>query len=167
MFLNPLSMRRHMRRMSAQQGMTLIEVLVTLLLVSVGLLGVAALQLATLKNNQEAYVRSQASVLAGDILDRIRANSNAFRADEYTTDWNATGSGTTTPAGRDLTAWQEAINATLPGGADDAAGKIERNGNIVTITIRWAERTTQQLAKGADAEDDDVPLPTFETRSEI
>lgn len=149
-----------------QRGMTLIEVLVTLLLISVGLLGVAALQLSTLKNNQEAYVRSQASVLAGDILDRIRANANAFRDGEYTVAWNGEGSGDTTTAGRDLTAWQAAIDATLPGGAGDAAGRIERNGNIVTITIRWAERTTQQLAKDA-TDEDATSLPTFETRSEI
>lgn len=148
-----------------QRGMTLIEVLVTLLLVSVGLLGVAALQLASLKNNQEAYVRSQASVLAGDILDRIRANANAFRDGEYTVDYNEEGA-TGSRAGDDITAWQAAIDATLPGGEENAAGKIERDGNIVTITIRWSERTTQQFSKGAD-DDDDASLPTFETRSEI
>jgi type IV pilus assembly protein PilV len=54
--------------------MTLVEVLVTLVLISVGLLGVAALQLTTLKNNQESYVRSQAAMLAADILDRMRSN---------------------------------------------------------------------------------------------
>ncbi len=144
---------------AAQGGMTMVEVLVTLVLTSVGLLGVAALQLATLKNNQEAYVRSQASILAADILDRIRADSRGFRAGSFDADFNE-GGGEGTPAARDVEAWQASIDATLPGGEENAAGRIERNGNIVTITIRWAQRRTE-----SDGDNDE--LPTFRTRSEI
>src|SRR5690606_31720765 len=114
----------------------------------VGLLGVAALQMTSLRNNHEAYFRSQASILAGDILDRIRANSNAFRVGQYDADFNATGTAGTT-AGRDLEDWQDDIDRVLPGGAANAAGRIERNGSIVTITIRWSERPQ------GDADEDD------------
>ena len=55
-------------------GMTLIEVLVTLVIISVGLLGIAALQLTTVRNNYDAFVRAQAAMLASDMLDRMRAN---------------------------------------------------------------------------------------------
>ena len=71
------------RSRSCTGGMTLIEVLVTLVLTSVGLLGVAALQLTTLKSNQESYVRSQATMLAADMLDRMRSNQVGFIAGNY------------------------------------------------------------------------------------
>jgi type IV pilus assembly protein PilV len=147
----------------AQRGMTLVEVLVTLVLVSVGLLGVAALQLTTLKDNKDAYVRSQASALAGDILDRMRANTAAFRAGQYDVTWDQTGT-TGTTAGQDLTAWQNAINNLLPGGATVASGAIARNGNIVTVSIRWSERTD---AATFAATNNALETPTFQTRSEI
>lgn len=148
-----------------QSGFTLIEVLVTLVLVSVGLLGIAALQLTTLQGNQESYVRSQASVLAGDILDRIRANPVAFRNDEYTFDYNGKPSATTTRVGDDMNKWQTMIDTLLPGGAVAAAGKIDRTVSgsryIVTITIRWNERPPKDFSQG------DLGVREFVTRSEI
>lgn len=143
-----------------ERGMTLIEVLVTLVLISVGLLGVAALQLTSLRGNQEAYVRSQASALAGYILDRMRANPQAFRAGAYNVAFNATGTAGTT-AGNDLSAWQNEINRLLPGGNANAAGSIATvagSPNIVTITIRWSERQDDFTVD---------TLPTFQTRTEI
>jgi type IV pilus assembly protein PilV len=146
----------------AQRGFTLIEILVTVVLISVGLLGVAALQLTTLRANQESYARSQAGVLAADILDRMRANSFAFRSGLYDGTWNFTGTAGTR-AGDDLMAWQTAINQTLPGSAEQAAGQIVRNGRIVTITIRWIER-----AEGTgDANQDLGGSREFQTRTEI
>jgi type IV pilus assembly protein PilV len=150
-----------------QRGFTLIEILVTVVLISVGLLGVAALQLTTLRGNQESYVRTQASVLAADIIDRMRANPLAFRGDFYSVAYNGTGDAAT-QAGRDLTAWQQTINQLLPGGVDNAAGQIERTPDatgrrhIVTVTIRWSER-----AEGTGATGDNGGLRTFVTRSEI
>ena len=145
-----------------QRGFTLIEILVTVVLISVGLLGVAALQLTTLRANQESYARSQAGVLAADILDRMRSNPLAFRAGDYDVTWN--GIKNTSPrAGADLTAWQTAINTTLPGSADQAAGQIVRNGRIVTITIRWVER-----AEGTGEANQDLGgAREFQTRTEI
>src|ERR1700750_1982034 len=92
-----------------QRGMTLIEVLVTLVLISVGLLGVAALQLTSLRSNQEAFVRSQASALAGDILDRMRSNQAGTLNGDYAVDGATAinnGTGTSgTAAEKDLKAW--------------------------------------------------------------
>lgn len=59
------------------KGFTLIEILVSVLVLALGLLGLAALQANGLKNTQLAYNRSQAIHLAQDIADRIRANSEA------------------------------------------------------------------------------------------
>jgi len=145
-----------------QRGFTLIEILITVVLISVGLLGIAALQLTTLRSNQEAYVRSQASVLSADILDRMRANATAARNGQYVVGYNGTGDATTR-AGRDLEAWQAVIDTTLPGGNDVAAGRIEQTAgtNIFTITIQWQERAT-----GVDGTADGGPR-FFRTRSEI
>lgn len=146
--------------------MTLIEVLVTLILISVGLLGVAALQLTTLKGNQEAYVRSQASVLADYILDRIRANQQGFINTEYDLiPCNGTGVAGTT-SGNDLTAWQVEIDRLLPGGAGISAGCLTRliGTNIITVTIQWGERGDRVLQEAATPASANA---SFQTRTEI
>ncbi|MET0984904.1 MAG: type IV pilus modification protein PilV [Steroidobacteraceae bacterium] len=144
-----------------QKGFTLVEVLVTLVLTSVGLLGMAALQLTTLKSNQEAYVRSQASMLSGYILDRMRANQRGFLNNEYTVAFDGTGTAGTT-AGNDLARWQAEINRLLPGGAANAAGQVARTAgtNIVTVTIRWSERADRVLQEAS-------ANTSFQIRSEI
>lgn len=144
-------------------GMTLVEVLVAVVLISVGLLGVAALQVTSLRGNQESYARSQASVLAANILDRMRANQIGFRAGNYTTDFNGTGTEGTL-AEDDLTWWQTAIDQALPGGAANTAGRIQVNGNIVTVTVRWSEREEQATSRTRQNAGD---LTTFQIRSEI
>jgi type IV pilus assembly protein PilV len=124
------------------RGMTLVEVLVTLVIVSVGLLGVAALQLTSLRNNYDAYVRSQAAMLAADILDRMRANRGDALAGRYVAVVGvAPGVGTTWQA--DLTAWKATLAAQLPNGdgavqttAVDAAGRT----TLVSVTIQWFQR---------------------------
>ncbi len=60
--------------MKITKGFTLIEVLVSTFVLSVGLLGLAALQVTGLRNNLSAYTRSQSTQLAYDISDKMRAN---------------------------------------------------------------------------------------------
>ncbi len=76
---NSIGWKLRMRPWSkhAQEGMTLIEVLVALLILGVGLLGAAAVQLNALKYTDSARMTSQASFIAYDMLDRIRANAAA------------------------------------------------------------------------------------------
>jgi type IV pilus assembly protein PilV len=68
---------------SNASGFTLIEVMIAVLVLSVGLLGLAAMQAFGLRNNQEAYMRSQATILAGDIMERMRANIQGVNAGHY------------------------------------------------------------------------------------
>ncbi len=122
-----------------QTGMSLVEVLVTLVATSVGLLGVAALQLVTVRSNQEAYARLQASMLASSLLESMRANSPGFRNGDYSNiDFDSIGPANTR-AGSDLGAWQAQIDRVLPGGGDVAGGAVSQapGTNVVTITIRW------------------------------
>ena len=122
-----------------QRGTTLIETLVALVVLSVGLLGIAALQMTSLRNNRGAHLRSQAQVMAYDITDRMRANRTDALADAYVIALAATPTG----AGlvlTDLQQWKNTLAATLPGGD----GAIERDGNMFRITIRWTDSLGQQ-----------------------
>jgi type IV pilus assembly protein PilV len=65
------------------KGFTLIEVLVSVVVFSIGLIGLASLQTISLKHNNTSYMRSQAILLAQDIADRMRANSLAVTAGNY------------------------------------------------------------------------------------
>ena len=62
-----------------QQGFTLIEVLVSILVLMVGILGISAMQMISFQTNQSAYMRSQATYLAQDMMDRIRSNRVGFQ----------------------------------------------------------------------------------------
>jgi type IV pilus assembly protein PilV len=124
-----------------QLGFTLVEILVALVVLSIGLLGVAALQLMSLRSNHGSAMRSQATFLAYDIVDRMRANRSAAIAGDYNIDLGDEGDAGTI-AGDDLIAWKQNIARTLPaidnaGVAEFADGSVELNGNIFTVTIRW------------------------------
>ncbi len=119
--------------MKTHSGFTLIEVLIAVVLLAGALLGLAGLQARVLSNNQSAYNRSQATQLAYDIADRMRANTNSSVAANnndalviYTTFLPSTGIQkpnclTTTGcsqvdmANNDLFEWNLAL-ATLPNG---------------------------------------------------
>jgi type IV pilus assembly protein PilV len=68
---------------SRQRGFTLLEILVAIVVLSIGLLGLAGLQVVSLNNNQIAYYRAIASQQAYDMADRIRANLVGVRAGNY------------------------------------------------------------------------------------
>lgn len=123
------------------KGFTLIEVLVALVVLCIGLLGVASLQLTSLKSNHGSAMRTQATYLAYDIVDRMRANRPAALAGSYNIELGGAGAAGTV-AGNDLIAWKQNIANTLPaidndGEVEPADGSVEQNGNIFTITIRW------------------------------
>ncbi|SJM93343.1 type IV pilus modification protein PilV [Crenothrix polyspora] len=60
------------------RGFTLIEVLVSTIILAIGLLGLAAMQTLALKDNQDAFFYSQASTLAYEMSDRIKVNRNEW-----------------------------------------------------------------------------------------
>lgn len=137
-------------------GFTLLEVLIALIVLSIGLLGLAALQGVGLRSSQEAYLTSQAGLLAYDLADRIRANPAPV--DEYTN--FAPGCpqtiATTPLVAADLGEWFCSVETLLPNGEatigvtpvpiaiPNVIGEFTR----YTITITWEE--LQQL------EDSDV-----------
>lgn len=148
------TMKRPIQR---QNGMTLIEILVTVLVLAVGLLGMASLTVGGLKNNQSAFLRTQATVLAYDMADRMRTNTaeaigGTYNGKTTTSAYAdpACGAGGCTGVQRvtaDLLAWKEQIEgangnmAMLPGGVGAIAGGggATTAGTAFTITITWSE----------------------------
>ncbi|MBK6293872.1 MAG: type IV pilus modification protein PilV [Rhodoferax sp.] len=66
-----------------QHGATLIEVLVTMLVVAIGLVGAAGLQLSSTRYQQTAHMRSQAVEAAQFIVEKMRVNNSAVTAGGY------------------------------------------------------------------------------------
>ena len=114
--------------MQRQHGFTLLEVLVALLIVSIGLLGLAGLMTTGLKNNQSAWQTSQANWLAYDILDRMRANRNVALNGGY----NYTGTPTGVAA-TDLNDWNQELGASLPAGT----GTVLVTSGVARVTVTW------------------------------
>lgn len=136
-----------MRAMTSQRrsrGFSLIEVLVTMVVISLGLLGFAALQANSLKSNRVAMQRSMATVMANDIFERIRANRSsaanyAITLGEDPDDATVAG----TVENTDLTAWRTNLAARLPQGTGTVAVAQNVIGAAtafdVTVTVQWAE----------------------------
>ena len=80
-----------MNRMNLQRGFTLIEVMIALLIFSLGLMGMAGLMVLSVKTNQSSYLRTQASFLAQSMADRMRANMGQINAYNGTYDATTTG----------------------------------------------------------------------------
>lgn len=127
----------------AQSGFTLLEVLVTMVVLALGLLGYAGLQMASLKNSASAYQRSQATILAYDIIDRLRANKTQAVAGAYNVAIGTTGSGASV-AGQDLVDWKTLVGNALPGG--DASILVDGTGNVL-ITIQWTDKRDRTAAQ--------------------
>lgn len=161
-----------MRMHRSNNGFTLIEVLIALLVLAIGLLGMAGLMMTSLQSSQGAYLRSQASVLAQDLVERMRANRDQATT---TTNYALAESATTTNPGcatssagcspsaqaqQDLYDWQAALEAGIPG----ATAVIARqNGNEYTITIEWEEHASEDADNDPDTPNTPVKS-TFELR---
>lgn len=130
-----------------QRGVGLIEVLVSVLVVSIGLLGAVALQAAALRNNQGSYERTQAGILTQGILDAMRANLDGVNAGQYDTGgFICTAPNTTNLATRDLARWIGDLQAQMNGGA---CGQVACATGACTITVRWDD---SRAAGGSSAQ---------------
>ena len=123
------------------RGLTLVEILIALLILSIGLLGLAGLQTLSLKFNTSAYYRTQATALAYDFADRMRANRQDALNDLYVVAFQdpppACGAGVVagTVAEEDIAIWRDALACRIP----QSTGEVVRNGNEFTITVQWTD----------------------------
>ena len=117
----------------SQSGFSLIEVLVAIVVLSIGLLGLAGLQATGLRQNQSASYRSTATVLAYDIVDAMRANRADARNDKYTIALAAAAPTGAAVYQQDLNNWLTEIALRLPAG-DGAVSVVN---DVVTVTVQW------------------------------
>lgn len=115
------------------RGFTLLEVLVAMVVLSVGLLGLAGLMASSLKNSHSAYMRTQATWLAYDALDRMRANRQVALASGYNLALGAAPGGSGLAA-TDLSEWDTALTNTLTEGDGSIAVGA---GGVVSIIVQW------------------------------
>jgi type IV pilus assembly protein PilV len=159
----PRGIKDTQRRISRQGGFTLIEVMVSVLILLVGMLGVVGMQMLSLQANQGAYFRSQAVYIGSEILDSMRANPTvaANYVGVYPEDAGGTG---TVPADQncddadgctpdeaalqDLREWNTHFADVVGVGAanfrpsipDGSAVIIDDGGNQYTVRVLWTER---------------------------
>jgi type IV pilus assembly protein PilV len=157
-----VAIRRSLPRY-AQQGTTLLEVLITIVLLAIGLLGLAGLQTRMQSSEMEAYQRSQALILLDDMASRIATNRN--NAASYTTGAGSPfGAGMTCPTDTstrqkaDAVEWCNALQgaAEAAGGSNLGAmvggrGCVEDlGGGQFLVTVAWQGMTPLTLT-GAPA----------------
>lgn len=143
----------------AQDGMTLIEVLVALLILSVGLLGAAAVQINALKYTDSSLKTTQASFIAYDMMDRIRASYSSTSGTDYTKPPPASGNPGDVRV-QDLFDFSSNIVAF---GGPTATGSIVENQRVFTITINWDD----SRAVGDANPDQDSAQRTFVLTSRL
>ncbi|RZA21621.1 MAG: type IV pilus modification protein PilV [Lysobacteraceae bacterium] len=128
----PRSAPRHVR------GIGLIEVLVSVLVLAVGLLGIAAMQSMALRGGQGSLESSQAVMQSSAIIEAIRANkANAGNYNMASMACAAPGAGTL--AQNDLRQWVLDLKSTIGAGALDTTtcGQVTGCPNACVITVRW------------------------------
>lgn len=173
---------------TAERGYTLIEVLVALLVISLGLLGMAGLQISALKQNQNAYVRSQVFISAQDIVGRMRANTPGVSAGNYfgapidvngiDTSCDKSSCSTSDLATYDLNNWRFNLQQEVAGGGGCVTRKVEIrkgfsedkvadldalcSGNVVqsdpVVIYVWWSDSHYKNEKESDNDDDDIKI---------
>lgn len=147
-----LNMNNNPHKINQKNGFTLLEVMIAMVIFAVGLLGLAGIQALSLENSSSSYSRSQAVLLAYEIVDRMKANNPSasplyvITADTTT----VTGySGSSMCINNDCTIsdivkydmgeWKAAVATLLLGGQ---ASITNPSGTLHTVTIHWDEDRT-------------------------
>lgn len=134
-------------------GFGIIEVLITVTILSVGLLAIAGMQVKSIKHNQDTAKSARAAMLADDLANRLRVNakdSRLWAGSQYTSINNAAenpscqnAASACTPAQmaqRDLYEWKQAIEEPQTG-LPSGSGTISYSANSVyNITLNWQDR---------------------------
>jgi len=146
----------------SNKGFTLLEVLIAVLVLSIGLLGLAGLQLTGLRNNHSAQLRGQATQFAYDMVDQMRANPVGMGASAYNsptatatasclTSIPATGCTPAQMAEQDMFEWAANIAAALPDGdaivcldatpedGTSAAKACSGGGSVYALKLWWTD----------------------------
>jgi type IV pilus assembly protein PilV len=127
-----------------QQGVTLVESMIALLVISIGLLGIASLQITAMSQNASSLNHSQAVWYAYNMSDRIRANIGEFAnydgidtSNSYSQDCLSAACTNTQMLTADAADWA-AMTGNLPGGR----GIITSNADGLLVNVMWDDEGT-------------------------
>ncbi len=127
-----------------QNGFSLIELLVAVVVLSIGMLGLAGLQATGLQHNHSANYRSTATVLAYSIVDSMRANRVGAGDGLYNITLAESAPTGTAIYDQDLSIWLGELAARLPSGdgAVDSVTNVVGTVQLitVTVTVQWDDR---------------------------
>lgn len=161
---SPIKRTQHLNLVASRQqtGFSLLEVLIAIIVLTIGFFGVAALQLQTIKEQRSAQFYGRAAVLAGEMVERMRANRLGVSTTQYLTPTDYSSAVSTPPAApscgfaqlpactdaasmsvTDLFNWQTSIASSLSGGAGMLLNTNYNSGtlssNARTVVIVWRE----------------------------
>lgn len=158
-------MIKKIEKKNSQQGFSLLEVLIALIILGIGMIGIARMLIIAHKTNSSSYSRQQAVQSAYDILDRIRANrliaiSGNYNVNNLVTSGTptipsgpSTNCETTTCSSTDLASydtwyWLAKDVAQLPNGCGSITTATAGSNTTVTVTVQWDD-SAAQTALGA------------------
>ena len=161
-------------RVNRNEGFSLFELLIALLVMSIGLLGLAQLQSTGIRSNDSATQRTLATFLAADVADRLRSNMTLMSAGQsIDTKWNdlnallvnTTGGGVSDPGcgstcvgADDIADWAvNGVQGLLPGGQ----AIVARKGGFFEITIMWDDNRSGATGTTCNGSEND--LTCFQT----
>lgn len=148
------------------KGFYLLEVLITLLVMAIGMLGIASMLLLAHKTASSSYLKQQAIQASSDIIEKIGANRQAAISGAYTIT-NLVSSGNpslpTTPAVNCISsacnatqlasyeswAWLSNLLTFLPNGAGAISTSLSGSNTIVTVTVQWNDTPAQNILGAA------------------
>lgn len=134
------------------KGLSIIEVLISMVILSIGVLALSILQLSSMQNTQGGHMRSQASMLAYDIIDAMRANPDGVIDGNYSTGFQAAVAVATTCYGAeanctteqlaaaDLNRWRTVLGVNLPSGQGQiVTAVVPGSAPTATVTVQWTD----------------------------
>jgi len=143
-------MLKKIQTLKQQAGVSLIEVLITIIIMAIGLLGIAGLQNTSLKFSYESYLRTQGSFLAYDLIDRIRANPDggpynlAFNETPPQVDcFDGDTCSETDIRQFDLYYWKQQVDELLPEAMVDV--RFDPVQSMYTLRIEWDDRVEKDV----------------------
>lgn len=154
-------------KITTSGGSSLLEVLVTMVILTIGLLGYAGMQLSSMRSTEMGRMRSTVIALASDIAERLQANRDEAQQGGYEGDIEARTAADCSASAcsrqqlrdHDLFAWRRQLRA-LPSGR----GHISNSSTTMTISLCWNELRREDAGNGCPPETGDAALQHYQFR---